>query len=184
MPGKRNGLLADAFHQVAIGGEYIGRMVDHIVAELGREVPLGDRHADRVGEALAERAGGGLDAGGDEILRMPRRHRAELAEALDLVERHRLVAEQVQHRVDQHRAVAGGEHEAVAVGPGRVGRVELQHLSEQHGRDVGCAHRQAGMAGFGLFHGVHRERADRVGHAVVVRAALHRIHGHLIAATR
>ena len=53
-------------------------------------MPLRDRHADRVGEALAERAGGGLDARGDEIFRMARRPRVELAEVLDLVERHRL----------------------------------------------------------------------------------------------
>ena len=80
----------------------------------------------------------------------PGRHRAELAEFLDLVERHRLVAEQMQQRVDQHRAVAGRQHEAVAVRPFRIGRIELQHLREQHGGDVGGAHRQAGMAGLGL----------------------------------
>ena len=85
--------------------------------------------------------------------------------------RHRLVAEQMQQRIDQHRAVAGREHEAVAVGPGRIGRIEFQELREQHGRDVGRAHRQAGMAGFRLLDRVHGERADRVGHAVVLGAA-------------
>ena len=68
--GERDRFLADAFHQVAVGGEHIGVVVDEVVAELGGEMPLGDRHADRVGEALAERAGGGLDAGRDEVFRM------------------------------------------------------------------------------------------------------------------
>ena len=62
MAGERDRLLADAFHQVAVGGEHVGAMIDDVLAELGGEMPLGDRHADRVGEALAERAGGGLDA--------------------------------------------------------------------------------------------------------------------------
>ena len=137
----------------------------------GREMPLGDRHADRVAEALAERAGGGLDAGRDEVLRMAGRERAELAEALDLVDRHRLVAGEVQQRVDQHRAVAGREHEAVAVRPFRVGGIVLEELGEQHGRDVGRAHRQAGMAGLRLLHRVHRERPDGVRHAVMLGAA-------------
>ena len=180
MAGERNRLLADAFHQVAVGGEHIGRMIDDVVAVLGREMPLGNRHADGIAETLAERAGGGLDAGGDEILRMAGRRRAELAEFLDLVERHGLVAQQVQQRIDQHRAVAGREHEAVAVGPGRIGRIEFEHLREQHRRDVGGAHRQTGMARFGLFHRVHRERANGVGHAIVVRAR----HWHLFTVTR
>ena len=60
--GERDRLLADAFHQIAVGGEHIGVVIDELVAELRGQMPLGDRHADRVGEALAERAGGGLDA--------------------------------------------------------------------------------------------------------------------------
>ena len=74
MAGERDRFLADAFHQVAVGGEHVGLVIDDAVAELGGQMPLGDRHADRVGEALAERAGGGLDAGRvTEIFRMARR---------------------------------------------------------------------------------------------------------------
>ncbi len=93
MPGERDGFLADAFHQVAVGNEHVGRVIDDVAAEHGGEVPLGDRHADRIGETLAERAGGGFDAGRVAVLRMAGGERAELAEALDLVDRHRLVAE-------------------------------------------------------------------------------------------
>ncbi len=107
MTGERDRFLADAFHQVAVGCEHIGAMVDDVVAEHRRKMGFGNGHADGIGEALAERSSRGLDAGRDEILRMARRQRAELAEALDLVDRHCLVAEQMQQRVDQHRAVAG-----------------------------------------------------------------------------
>ena len=36
------------------------------------------------------------------------------------------IAEEMEQRVEQHRAVAGREHEAVAVGPFRIGRIEFQ----------------------------------------------------------
>ena len=118
MAGKRDRLLADALHQVAVGGEDVGVMVDERVAELGVEHALGERHADRRRNALAERAGRRLDAGGHEVFGMARRLRIELAEALQLLDRHALVADEVEEGVEQHRAVAGREHEAVAVGPG------------------------------------------------------------------
>ena len=36
--GERDRLLADAFHQVAVGGEHVGAVVDDVVAELGGEM--------------------------------------------------------------------------------------------------------------------------------------------------
>jgi hypothetical protein len=70
----------------------------------------------------------------------------------------------MQQRIEQHRAVSGREHEPVAIGPNGIGRVEFQETGEQHRRDVGCPHGQAGMARLGLLHGIHRERADGVRH--------------------
>ena len=122
---------------------------------------LGDRHADGVGEALAERAGRGLDPRGVAVLGVARGLRAELAEVLDLVDRHVRVAGQVQQPVEQHRAVAGREHEAVAVGPGGRGGVELQVLLEQDRRHVRHAHRHARMAGIRLLDRVHRQHPQR-----------------------
>ena len=49
---------------------HIGVVVDQIVAEAGVQDALGHRHADGVGDALAERAGGGLDAGGVAVFRV------------------------------------------------------------------------------------------------------------------
>ena len=160
--GERDRLVADAFHQVAVGGEHIGVMIDEIVAVFGVEHALGEREAHGGGDALAERARGGLDAGGHEVLGVARGLGVELAEVLQLVDGHALHARQVQERVEQHRAVAGRQDEAVAVRPGRVRGVVFQELGEQHRRDVGGAHGQARMAGFGLFDGVHGEDAHGV----------------------
>ena len=106
---------------------------------------------------------------GEAALGMAGGAAAELAEALQLVERHVGIADQVQQPVEQHRAVPGRQHEAVAIGPVRRLRIEFEELREQHGRRVGHAHRHAGMAGIGLFDGVHRERAQGVRHAAQAR---------------
>ena len=63
--GQRAGFVRDAFHQAAVAEEDIGVVIDDLVAglvELGGQQLLGHGHADGVGDALAERAGGGLDA--------------------------------------------------------------------------------------------------------------------------
>ncbi len=140
-----------------------GAVIDQIVAEHRIEMPLGDRHADRHRQALAERAGGRLDAVEQEILGMAGAGAAELAEMADVVDRRPRVAGQVEQGIDQHRSVPGREHETVAVGPFRVRGIELQELAEQHCRYVGHAHRHAGMAAVGGLHRVHRERANGIG---------------------
>ena len=82
-------------------------MVHELGAELSGEMPLGDRHADRICKSLAERAGRRLDARREEAFRMAGRDRVQLAEALDLLDRHLFVAEEMKQRVDEHRAVTG-----------------------------------------------------------------------------
>ena len=88
----------------------------------------------------------------------------ELAEPLDLLDPHAVVAGEVEQRVEQHRAMAGGQHEPVAVRPARVGGIELVEAGPQRGGDIGHAHRHAGMAGLRRLHRVDGERADGVGH--------------------
>ena len=64
-PGERAGLVRDALHQAAVAEEHPGVVVDDLVpgtVEGQRELLLRERHADRVREPLAERAGRGLDA--------------------------------------------------------------------------------------------------------------------------
>jgi hypothetical protein len=162
--GQADRLVADALHQAAVAGDHPGAVVDDVLAEAGGQVRLGHGHADGGGQALAQRPGGGLHARGVVHFGVARGQRAPLPEVLDLLHRHGLEAGQVQQGIEQHRAVAGRQHEAVAVGPVGLGGVELQELAPQHRGDVGHAHRHALVAGLGLVDGVHGKDADRVGH--------------------
>jgi hypothetical protein len=162
MARQRDRLVADAFHQAAVAGDHVGVVVDHGVAVACGHHALGKRHAHGIGQTLAERAGRRLDAGRVAELGMAGGLRTQLAEALDLAHRHVGVAGQMQQRIEQHRAVAGGQHEAVAVGPVGGRRIELQVLAPQHRGHVGHAHRHARMAGFRLLDRVHRKRPDGV----------------------
>ena len=173
MAGKRDSLLADAFHQAAVAADHIGMVVDEIVAELRVHDALGERHADGVGEALAERAGRRLDAGGEAVFGMAGGLRSELAEALDLGDRHVGVAGEVEAGIEQHGAVAGRQHEAVTVRPFRVLGIEFQIAGEQNRGDIGAAHGEAGVAGIRLLDGVHGKEADGVRHPVMLVARGH-----------
>ena len=162
--GERAGLGRHPLLHVAVAADREGAVVDQLVA--GAVVArgqhgLGQRQADRHGDALAERPGGGLDPGGVAALGVPGGGAAELAEALQVVEREP-VAGEVEARVEQHRGVAGRQHEAVAVEPVGVGRVVLHHPRVEQVGQRSERHRGARMTRVGLLHRVHRERADRV----------------------
>ena len=164
VPGDRGGFLADALHHVAVGADRVGVVVHDLIAgpveALGQEA-LGHRHADGVGDALAERPGGDLDAGDVAALGVAGRARAPLAEALQVLDR-QVEAAQVRERVLQHARMPGAEHEAVAVAPGGVGWVEAQDVAVERVAERRERHRGAGMAGVRLLHGIHRQPADRV----------------------
>ncbi len=165
--GQGRRFVADAFHQAAIAGDHIGVVVDEPVAEAGGEVALGQRHADRVGQPLAERPGRGLDPERMTVFGMARRAGAELPEAAQLVQGHVRIAGEIEQRVEQHRAVPGREHEPVAVGPIRMLRVVLQEPRPQHSGDVRHAHGHARVTGLRLLDRIHGQRADGVGEVVV-----------------
>ena len=78
----------------------------------------------------------------------------------------------MQKRVKQLRAMPRRQHEAVAVRPIGMRRIMFEKLREQDGRHIGGTERHAGMARLGLFHRVHRERADGVGHVPVLGVTL------------
>ena len=67
-----------------------------ILVELRAQMRRTHCHADAVGEALPQRAGRNLDARRQDVLRVPRRLRAPLAEVRQLLLRRRLVTGQVQ----------------------------------------------------------------------------------------
>ncbi len=153
--GERGGLGGDAFHQVAVGADREDVVVADLGAELLAQELLGHRHPDAVAEALAERAGGRLDARRVAVLRVARGLRAELAELLDLVEA-QVVAREMQARVEEHRGVACGEHEAVPVRPQRVGGVVLHDLRVEEVRGRRERERGARMARLRSLHGIDR----------------------------
>jgi hypothetical protein len=66
----------------------------------------------------------------------------------------RFIAGQVQQRIQQHRAVPVGQHDAVAVGPGGVGRVEFQVARVQRRGDLGHAQGHALVPFAGAHDGV------------------------------
>ena len=80
MAGEADRLVVDALHQAAVAGDDEGAVIDQLVAVDRVQMALGDRHADRHRQALAERAGGHLDPGQLEILGMAGARAAELAE--------------------------------------------------------------------------------------------------------
>ena len=161
--GKADRLVADAFHQVAVGGQHIGVVIDDLVAETGGLQAFGQRHADRRRDALAERACRGFDTRRMTVFRMAGGDAPKLPEISNLLDRHVFIAEQIVDGVEQHRAVARRQHEAVAVGPVRRARVDFQETGEEDRRDVGRAHRHARVTGIGLLHRVHRQCPYGVG---------------------
>jgi hypothetical protein len=163
---ERNGLMADSLHQAAVAGDHPGAVIDQPFAETGVQVALRHGHADGGGEALAQRAGGGLHAGGVAVLGVAGGERAPLPEVAELVHRHRLDAVEVQQGVEQHGAVAGAEHEAIAVGPERVGGVELERPGPQRGGDIRHAHRHPLVPRPSAVDRVHAQHTDGVGHAL------------------
>jgi hypothetical protein len=171
LPGTGQGhcFVADAFHQATVAQKHVGAVVHHLVTvpvELGGQQLLGQRHAHRVGDALPQRAGGGLHTRCDAHFRMASGFAVQFAEVFQLVHR-QLVAGEMQQRVNQHRSVAVAQHKTVAVGPGRIGGVVAQVAAPQRNGHVGHAHGRTGVAGIGGLHSVHREGADGVGHVLV-----------------
>ena len=161
MSGERGGLVADALLETAVARDHERVVADDVTAEARPQVPLGDAHADAVRESLTERPRRHLDASRHEVLRVPRGAAAPLAELLEvlLLEPE---AREVEHRVQQDRRMSVGQHEAIAVGPLRVGGVVLHDAGPEHVREGGERHRSAGMPGVRALRRVHGEAADHV----------------------
>ena len=164
------GLVADALHHATVTHEHIGVVVDDAVVgavELGGQEFFGQRHAHRIGDALAQRAGGGFHAGGDAHFGVTGGFAVQLAEIFQLAHR-QVVAGEVQQGVNQHGAVAVGQHKAVAVGPMRMLGVVFQVLSPQSHGDIGHAHGRPGVPRVGLLNRVHCQCANRTRHLLVI----------------
>ena len=164
MAGEGAGLVRHAFHHLAVAGVDPDPVVEEgeavAVEALGAHA-LGDRHADRVADPLAERTGGHLDAAGQLVLRVAGGLGAELAEALQLLDG-QAVAGEVEERVEQGRGMAAGEDEAVAVRPVGVVRVVPQEARPDQVGERRLAHRRAGVPRLRRLDHVDGEEPDGV----------------------
>ena len=105
----------------------------------------GHRHAHGGRQALAERPGGGLNAGGMARVGVAGGQGTPLAQALQTFKL-QTVAVEVQLHVQGQARVAAREHEAVAAFPMRLAGVVPHDLLEQGVRYRGEAHGGAGVA--------------------------------------
>ena len=163
-PRHGSSLAPDAFHQVAIAHDTPDPVMHHLMVRAVEPVgqnPLGDGHTDRVRDALAQRAGGHLDAGRVPPLGMPGRARAPLAEVPDLLHGE-IVSRQVEQGIQQHGRVPIRQNEPVPVRPLGIARIEPQEASPQDPGGRSQRHRRARMSGVGPLHRVHSQGSDGV----------------------
>ena len=127
---------------------------------------LGHGHADGGGDALAQGTGGDLHALGVEVLGVAGGLRAPGAQLFDVL---LLEAEASEEELDVlgEAGVSGGEHEAVAADPGRIGRVVAHEVLVEQVRGRGEAHGGAGVAVADLLDGIHGEHAGGVDRTLV-----------------
>ena len=169
--GDRAGLAGHALLDVAVAAQRVDVVVERRLAPVLRveQAALaagGHRHPHGVADALAERAGRGLDAGGVAVLRVARGLAAPGAQRLEVLELQPPAAEE-ELDVERQARVAARQHEPVAARPVRVGGVVPHHLLEEQVRRGREAHRGAGVAVADLLDGVHGEHPDGV-HGLVV----------------
>ncbi len=149
-PGQAAGLGGDPFLQVPVGGHAPNGVVEHGLARRGVRVEQttfatrGHGHPNGVGDALSQRPGGGLHAGGVAVLGVAGCQRAPLPQVREVLERE-AVTRQVQLRVQRDAGVTAGQDEAVAARPGGVGRVVAKQSLEQQVRRGCQSHGGAGV---------------------------------------
>ena len=114
------------------------------------------RHADGSGDALAQGAGGHVDALDVTHVGVAGVMALDGAEELQILLREE--AAQGQHRVQSRRAVALGQHKAVAVRVLRVGRVDMHDVEVQRREDVHRRQAAADVAGRSGMNGVKSEQ--------------------------
>ena len=122
---QRAGFVRHAFHQAAVAQEHISVVVDNIQAvfvELFGQQFFRQRKAHGIGNALAERAGGGFHAVGVAIFGVAGGVAVQLAEVFQIIDGN-VVAGEVEQAIQNHRSVAVGQYKTVAVVEFGVGGV-------------------------------------------------------------
>ena len=164
--GQRTGFVRNTFHQATVAQKDIRIVIDDIktrLVEFGSQQLFSQRHTDRIGNPLSQRASRRIDTGRDMHFRMTRRFGMELAELADIVHG-KIVTCQMQQRILQHRAMSVGQNEAVTIEPSGIGRIMPVMSGPQRNGNIRHTHRHARMSGIGFLDRIHRQRADRVGH--------------------
>src|ERR1700723_811564 len=177
MSGQRCSLRCNTFHQAPVTTDCINVVVEDLEARsivVVGEPFLRDCHADARCRTLPERASCGFNTRHPVVFRMAGSLAVELAEATDIVERdrrlpqcfvvgiHSLNAGEMERRPEQHRGMAVRQHEAIAIGPDRVLRIEFKDTIPYRIDKRRERHWRSGVSGVGLLHGIDGERANRV----------------------
>src|ERR1700747_1420568 len=68
----------------------------------------------------------------------------------------------MERRPEQHRGMAVRQHEAIAIGPNRFLRIEVEDTIPDRIDERRERHWRSGMPGVGLLNGIDGERANRV----------------------
>lgn len=160
--GERARLGGDTLHHTPITEEGVGVAVGDLVVwlvVLGAEVFLRNGQSDGVGDTLAQRTRGDVDAR-RLGLRVARCLGVQLSELLQVVDGD-WVAQEVEHHVQERNGVTVRQHETVSVDPFRVLWVGLQ-LRKQNVCCRSHAHRGARVARVGLGDGVDCKHSDGV----------------------
>ena len=165
--GQGAGLGGDTLLEVAVRGDDVDVVVEGGLTLRGLRVEQpalaarGHGHAHGGGQALAQRAGGDLDAVGVAVLGVARGLGAPGAQLLEVLQ---LEAKATQEELDvlRQRGVAAGEHEPVAAGPVHVSRVVVHDPLVEGVGERSEAHRGAGVARPAVLDGVGRQDAGGV----------------------
>src|SRR6266850_3009637 len=133
MAGDTGGFGGDAFHQIAVADDSIGKVIDDLESRMviaRGQIGLSDGHADPVAKTLTERSRRSLDARSQPALGMARGAALPLAEALNFLQG-QIIARKMEHTVKQHRAVARGKNKAISIRPRGIARIMLQEARPQ-----------------------------------------------------
>ena len=147
---------------------HIGVVVDDAVAEPRVEQPLGQRHADGVGEALAQRTGGRLDARRVAVLGMAGGLGAELAEVASAPPSS---CRDSRSGAAAHRAASSRGRPTARSGRGPASSgAAASNFRNRVNSTVATSAMPIGMPGWpglGLLHRIHGQRPDGVRHVLV-----------------
>eukprot|EP00968_Pinguiococcus_pyrenoidosus_P004601 scaffold301_cov243-Pinguiococcus_pyrenoidosus.AAC.106 len=172
------GFGRDAFLQAAVPADDPGVVVHDVEARLvehGREMALGDGHANGLGNALAKGTGADFDS-----RRELQKHAegpslagdaADLAEALEVVHRETVAAEE-EHGVLKRARMPVAEHKAITRRPVRMRRRVAHEVLPKEVRKGRAAQGRAGVARVGRLNHVDTQSTDCVDASRIQRVKL------------